>query len=175
MLLRPNFSPADTGSLPHCRKKRTEVTLGKSYTRGFTIRDSVQAIHKACPVSSNSFPRKKFPSLEPAAPPSHSKNVSLKRKGAGIWKTRERSGSRTSPSIEFIRPESPRISKRLGSVGGAVEYPVTSAPARSRISESQLPLKPVWPVRKTFFPLYASNIEIKLFSSEKSCLLNPPA
>ena len=42
MLLRPNFSPADTGSLPHCRKKRTEVTLGKSYTRGFTVQDFVR-------------------------------------------------------------------------------------------------------------------------------------
>ena len=69
MLLKQNSNPADTGSLPHCRKKKTEVTLGKSYTRGFTIRDSVQAIHKACPVSSNSFPRKKFPSLEPRRTP----------------------------------------------------------------------------------------------------------
>ena len=70
MLLKQNSNPADTGSLPHCRKKRTEVTLGKSYTRGFAIRDSVQAIHKACPVSSNSFPRKKFPSWGPIAFPS---------------------------------------------------------------------------------------------------------
>ena len=38
------------------------------------------------------------------------------------------------------------------SVGDGSEYPVTSAPASSSILHSHVPLKPVCPVTKTFFP-----------------------
>ena len=41
-----------------------------------------------------------------------------------------------------------------GLVFGAREYPQTLAPSFVSQSASQLPLKPVCPVKKTFFPLY---------------------
>src|ERR1019366_5999099 len=44
------------------------------------------------------------------------------------------------------------VSNRLGEVGGSSEYPVTSAPSLCNQSDSQLPLNPVCPVRKTFLP-----------------------
>src|ERR1035441_5620365 len=44
------------------------------------------------------------------------------------------------------------VSNRLGQVGGASEYPVTSAPNRCSQSDIQLPLNPVCPVRRIFLP-----------------------
>ena len=58
-----------------------------------------------------------------------------------------------SPMTEFIFPSRPAMLNSAGSVGGFKEYPVTSAPAFTRILESQVPLKPVCPVTRIFFPL----------------------
>ena len=48
-----------------------------------------------------------------------------------------------SPMTEFIFSSRPAMSNSAGAVGGFKEYPVTSAPAFTRILESQVPLKPV--------------------------------
>src|SRR6266852_1904870 len=61
--------------------------------------------------------------------------------------------SRTSAEMESSACATPACSNRLGCVGGASAYPVTLAPSASSHSESQLPLKPVWPVRNTRRPL----------------------
>ena len=49
-------------------------------------------------------------------------------------------------------PATCACSNRFGSVGGSSAYPVTSAPSAFSHSDSQLPLKPVCPVRKTRRP-----------------------
>ena len=64
-----------------------------------------------------------------------------------------RARSRTSPITLSMVSSSPAISKRLGSVGGFREYPVTFAPASVSMRVSQEPLNPVWPVTSTDFPL----------------------
>src|SRR5713101_2529696 len=64
-----------------------------------------------------------------------------------------RGKSRMSAQMERTTPATPACSNRLGWVGGSSAYPVTSAPSASSHSESQLPLKPVWPVRNTRRPL----------------------
>ena len=58
-----------------------------------------------------------------------------------------------SPITELILFSTSAIEKRLGSVGASSEYPVTSAPAFTRILQSQEPLNPVCPVTRTFLPL----------------------
>lgn len=55
-----------------------------------------------------------------------------------------------SPITELILFSTSAIEKRLGSVGASSEYPVTSAPAFTRILQSQEPLNPVCPVTRTF-------------------------
>src|SRR6266571_4243277 len=57
--------------------------------------------------------------------------------------------SRTSAKMERTTPATFACSNRLGWVGGSSAYPVTLAPSASSQSESQLPLKPVCPVRIT--------------------------
>ena len=54
-------------------------------------------------------------------------------------------------------------SNRLGWVGGSSAYPVTLAPSASSHSDSQLPLKPVCPVRKTLRP----------FQNERLSMIGP--
>lgn len=54
---------------------------------------------------------------------------------------------------EFICLSTSHSANRFGSVGALREYPVTSAPAPTRILQSQDPLNPVCPVISTFFPL----------------------
>src|SRR6516225_9810162 len=51
-------------------------------------------------------------------------------------------------------------SNRFGWVGGSSAYPVTSAPSASSHKESQLPLKPVCPVRKTLRPCQNARLSI---------------
>src|SRR2546426_176981 len=60
-----------------------------------------------------------------------------------------RGKSRMSAQMERTAPATSACSNRLGWVGGSRAYPVTLAPSASSHSESQLPLKPVCPVRKT--------------------------
>ena len=50
------------------------------------------------------------------------------------------------------RPRQSACSNRFGWVGGSSAYPVTSAPSAWSQSESQPPLKPVWPVMNTRRP-----------------------
>src|SRR6516164_9112191 len=57
-----------------------------------------------------------------------------------------------SAQIEWTVPARFACSNRLGKVGGSSAYPVTLAPSASSHNESQLPLKPVCPVRKTLRP-----------------------
>src|SRR3989442_9688333 len=63
-----------------------------------------------------------------------------------------RGKSRMSAQMERTAPATSACSNRLGWVGGSSAYPVTLAPSASSHSESQLPLKPVWPVRNTWRP-----------------------
>src|SRR5258708_28501758 len=51
-----------------------------------------------------------------------------------------------------MEPATLACSNRLGWVGGSSAYPVTLAPSASSHNESQLPLKPVCPVRRTLRP-----------------------
>src|SRR3989344_2574143 len=62
------------------------------------------------------------------------------------------SKSRISPTRESIFFATPASSNKDGLVGAANASPVTLAPAFVNQSEVQLPLNPVCPVRKTFFP-----------------------
>src|SRR5579871_415057 len=57
-----------------------------------------------------------------------------------------------SPRIERITPPTSACSNRLGCVGGSRANPVTSASSAFSHKESQPPLKPVCPVRKTRRP-----------------------
>src|SRR6266568_5023299 len=54
--------------------------------------------------------------------------------------------------MEWSMPATPACSYRLGQVGGSSAYPVVSAPSASSHRDSQLPLKPVCPVRNTRRP-----------------------
>src|SRR2546427_7139429 len=63
-----------------------------------------------------------------------------------------RGKSRMSAQMERTAPATSACSNRLGWVGGSSAYPVTLAPSASSHSESQLPLKPVLPVRNTWRP-----------------------
>ena len=63
---------------------------------------------------------------------------------------------RISPIIVFVISCILHNSKRLGSVGGSNENPVTSPPRNAAINISHEPLKPVWPVINTFFPFQNS-------------------
>ena len=60
-------------------------------------------------------------------------------------------------------PATSACSNRLGLVGGSSAYPVTSAPSASNHSESQLPLKPVCPVRNTWRPF--QNVRLSMSGS----------
>ena len=72
----------------------------------------------------------------------------------------------TSAYIDFsnIRSIFPNLNK-LGLVLGCNAYPVTLAPSNFKNIQSQLPLKPVWPVTNTFFP--AQNLLLKF---KNNCL-----
>src|SRR5271170_5519930 len=63
-----------------------------------------------------------------------------------------RAKSRMSPCMDRMAFATFACSKRFGWVGGSSEYPITSASSAFNQSESQLPLKPVCPVRKTRRP-----------------------
>src|SRR5215472_9782884 len=63
-----------------------------------------------------------------------------------------RGKSRTSAQIDRTELAILACSKRLGFVGGLRAYPVTLAPRDSSHNDSQLPLNPVCPVRKTLRP-----------------------
>src|SRR5262252_7300431 len=63
-----------------------------------------------------------------------------------------RGKSRISPQIDRTVRATSACSNRLGWVGGSSAYPVVLASSESSHSESQLPLKPVCPVRNTLRP-----------------------
>src|SRR5713226_4551673 len=63
-----------------------------------------------------------------------------------------RGKSRMSAQMERTVPATSACSNKLGWVGGSSAYPVTLAPSAFSHSESQLPLKPVCPVRSTWRP-----------------------
>src|SRR5215831_2927891 len=63
-----------------------------------------------------------------------------------------RGKSRTSARIERTARPTSACSNKFGCVGASRAYPLTLAPRVSSHSDSQLPLKPVWPVTKTLRP-----------------------
>jgi hypothetical protein len=76
------------------------------------------------------------------------------KSGLTVW-TRLRicPRSRTSACTCWMRFAMPRDSNIEGVVGTSLETPMTSAPSLSSQVVSQLPLKPVWPVTNTRWPL----------------------
>src|SRR3546814_5846376 len=65
------------------------------------------------------------------------------------------SGERMSPMRRSTDWVTPADSKMDGPGGGGSATPVTCAPSRSSHSDSQPPLKPVWPVTSTRLPAKA--------------------
>src|SRR6185503_14780757 len=78
-----------------------------------------------------------------------------------------RGKSRISPQMDRTTPATPACSNKLGWVGGSRAYPVTLAPSASNQRESQLPLKPVCPVRKTLRP--CQNERLSMASPFPTC------
>src|SRR4030042_1175555 len=86
-----------------------------------------------------------------------------------------RGKSRMSAQMERTASATSACSNRLGWVGGSSAYPVTSAPRTSSHSESQLPLKPVCPVRNTLRPLQNERLGMAVYSYHFNDLVYTPS